>query len=189
MLILVGLPVALTVLALFNFTVIGGLDATVPIVVAPVVVGLTIGGLLVRNRIRERVLATAKRQLEQSHAALQQTVTRMQRVQGAALRALGSVHDFRNLLTPILLVGELVEPRNNTEKQAIQGVLSSAERALELSNNILAHLSDKGGEPTLHKALPELAGYAKRTHRLRTEVQTNAIQLRRPALARALAEA
>jgi uncharacterized Fe-S cluster-containing radical SAM superfamily protein len=39
-----------------------------------------------------------------------------------------------------------------------------------------------GGEPTLHAALPDLVERAVQTHRMQVWLETNAIQLRRPAL-------
>ncbi|MEZ4265782.1 MAG: radical SAM protein [Myxococcota bacterium] len=46
-----------------------------------------------------------------------------------------------------------------------------------------------GGEPTLNKRLPEFVERAAKTHGMRVELQTNAIQMRKPGLAERLREA
>jgi len=43
-----------------------------------------------------------------------------------------------------------------------------------------------GGEPTVHKALPELVKRAAQTHKMRVQLQSNAIQFRRPKLLKSL---
>lgn len=59
----------------------------------------------------------------------------------------------------------------------------------ELAAKGIRQLTITGGEPTLHKTLPELVKRAVQVHRMRVEIQTNAVQLRKRALAETLAAA
>lgn len=52
----------------------------------------------------------------------------------------------------------------------------------ELAAEGVRQLTISGGEPTLHRRLPELLHRAKAVHGMRTMIQTNAVQLAKPAV-------
>ncbi len=59
----------------------------------------------------------------------------------------------------------------------------------ELAAGGVTNLVFSGGEPTLFKALPELIAHATHTHGMSVGIESNAIQLRKPAMLKKLVEA
>jgi signal transduction histidine kinase len=122
--------------------------------------------------------------LQCSAARLNQTVARMQRAQGAGLHVLGAFHDFRNLLTPILLIDELIKPTDEDEAQFIQDIQSAAQRALELSNNILARQSGRSHAPALREApafleqmIRQVRPFLRRDIQVRTFIEPGTVRV------------
>ncbi|MEX2205136.1 MAG: PAS domain S-box protein [Myxococcota bacterium] len=105
---------------------------------------------------------TARRQIADERALLEQKLVEAQRLESLGLLAGGVAHDFNNLLVGILGNAELALGRLTTDAPAralVEGIREAGLRAAELAHQILAY---SGREPTTRQRV-DLAELARDT--------------------------
>lgn len=160
---LIVIPTALLLLAFLNFFVLNQNDYEQSVLVMPVIVGAILGGLVqtlqkqrVALRLGNQALSVANTALRHQQVETMKMLRRMQQIQSGAFIAIGAVHDIRNIITPIMLGGELISPQNDEDEQTLKDIVSSSERCLELTNRILRTLNSSDYSPVMIQVEDEL---------------------------------
>ncbi|MDB4778372.1 hypothetical protein OAG68_02840, partial [bacterium] len=119
--------------------------------------GLAIYTMWHRSRL-QKVQEALRLQSEHSDV-LQQRITHMQRTESLGMLASGVAHDFNNLLVGVLCNAELLEhevrnseKKSEFEKERIDQIIQSAEKAADLSRQMLAY----AGKTQIIKVAAEL---------------------------------
>jgi two-component system cell cycle sensor histidine kinase/response regulator CckA len=105
---------------------------------------------------------TARRQIAEERAVLEQKLVEAQRLESLGLLAGGVAHDFNNLLVGILGNAELALARLGGDAPAralVEGIREAGLRAAELAHQILAY---SGNQPTMRQRV-DLAALARDT--------------------------
>lgn len=173
---LIVIPTALLLLAFMNFFVLNQNEYDQSVLVMPVIVGAILGGLIqtlqkqrVALRMGNEALSVANTALRHQQDETMKILTRMQQIQSGAFIAIGAVHDIRNIITPIMLGGELISPQNDDDEQTLRDIVSSSKRCLELTNRILRTLNSSDYSPVLLQIEAELPSIWKQVESLLPE--------------------
>lgn len=161
---LILIPLCLISLAFVNFFILNDNDYSPGVLVMPIVVGLILGGmvqLLVRQKTKLNELNTQlqviNKVLVTQQIETKNTIDRMQRVQVSSLLAIGSIHDIRNILTPIIMGIDLISTTDDSDKQTLIDMNTSANRCIDLTNKILSTLENSDFLPhpqRIEEAIP-----------------------------------
>jgi two-component system, NtrC family, sensor histidine kinase AtoS len=153
-------------LAFVNFFIINDNDYSPSVLIMPFIVGLILGGLVQLLVSQKALLNTLNTQLNETNKALifqqvetRNTIERMQRIQVSSLLAIGSIHDIRNILTPIIMGIDLISTSDDSDKQTLIDMTISANRCIELTNKILSTLQNSDFSPTpqqIETAIPHV---------------------------------
>ncbi len=137
-------PASLVLLAGINFAFLNDTKPTPQLFVMPIVVGLVLGGLIQFLIHQRRLLTGLNSELRLVHEKLsiqtEQTLSankQLRATQGAAILAVGAVHDIRNILIPLTLGTSLLEPKNDDELETLEAIRQSASQGASLCNTIL----------------------------------------------------
>ena len=137
-------PTSLVFLAGINFVFINHTPPTPRLFIMPIVVGLVLGGLIQLLIRQKRMLIDLNRELRLVHEKLSAQTEKtlaaneqLRATQGAAILAVGAVHDIRNILIPITTGVSLIEPRDPDELETLEAMRQSASQGASLCNTIL----------------------------------------------------
>ena len=138
------IPISLVLLAGVNFVFINNAPPTPRLFVMPVIVGLVLGGLIQLLIRQKHLLTTLNTDLmivqERLSTQTEKTLSankELRATQGAAILAVGAVHDIRNILIPLTMGASLIEPKNSDEAETLEAMQQSASQGASLCNTIL----------------------------------------------------
>ncbi|HBA87003.1 MAG TPA: histidine kinase [Geobacter sp.] len=134
---------------------------------------------LIESAAHMASIAIGRVKSEESRSRLEEQMRQMQKIEAIGQLAGGLAHDFNNLLTPIFVYADIVKrslPEGDPKTKKIEGIISSAHKAAELTKKLLSFGRKQLLNMTvldLNEVILSLLDLMQRTIRANIEMKTS----------------